>query len=391
MTTPAHQPDAGDNNAAKPAPANDSAATGQKLLDDLGSKFYPGASKPDQVGQLVTDGVLPAGSTVIDFGAVKTHLAADQKALDGIKDQKPADNTQAGKDVTDATGKDTAAGKALDDAKAKAKPLEDQIQARKDEDAKVDKAFGVLTKAGKGDAFSKDDLTKLSTDKDPAVAAAAKDLLTEFHPAVPGHGPRGSGGKPEQDDYTEGRGFLWGTQKIDKDGIAKTEAQHAAQNTADGKTLAPLEAAKDTAQKAKDSADTDLAAKQKALDTINQGNTALDAQKTQLAQNIKDEQAALTPDGSLDKAGRVVKGGGYYQVAENLLGIDDKKGPTTEQAKELKLLTHLLQEEVKANNGGKLPPYLKQNDPLLTSDGIQDVMDKLKKSLAPPAVPPTNG
>src|SRR5208282_6285996 len=96
----------------------------------------------------------------------------------------------------------------------------------------------------------------------------------------PGHGPRGGGGTPEHDDYTEGKGFLWATPKITKDAIAKEEAQHATQNAADGKTLAPLEAAKDTAQKAKDGADTDVATKQAALDTINKANTDLDTQKT---------------------------------------------------------------------------------------------------------------
>ena len=400
MTQPQHT-DGGDagRNAAQPS---DNAAVSQKLFSDLQGKFFTGSNKPETVDQLVKDGILPAGSTVIDFSTVQGHLKDDQKKLTEVQGQQPTDTTPATKALADATAVQTTTGAALDQANAKAKPIEDRMQARTAEEAQVSKDYATVSGALKNDTVYKKDLTDLVANANTPVdvKAAAQNLLSTFHTA--GHtGPRGQ--RPgEKSDYAETGGWS-GKHYFDKDTLQDAAAKHASENAADQKALEPLAAARDQAKQAKEQADAGVTTAQKGLDTVNGQNKALTDQQTQLEAKVKEEQEVLTPDASADKAGRVVKGGGYYQVAENLLGISDKGHHTAMQEKELRMLTHLLQDEEKQLNGGHLPKYLKQNDQLLRPENLQDVLKKLRPAPveapatappapeAPPAPPPGQG
>jgi hypothetical protein len=374
------QADAGDN--TKPAAqATDNTTVQQKLFDDLNGKFFPGNSKQENVATLVKDGILPAGSTVIDMGAVKGHLADDQKKLADLNGKQPTDAAPATKTLGDAQGVQTKAQQDLDAADAKVKPVADRIDARTKQDAQVKADFDTVSKASGKDSVNKEDLTKLSTDqsKTQAVRDAASHLLGTFQDHVTKVGGRGGPHDVHSttDDYGD-KHWYSNNVYLDKNTIAAGAAKHATENAADQKTLAPLAAEQNKAKAAKADADKGVDTAQKGLDTVQKDNKDLADQKTQTTARIKEEQDALTPDGSIDKAGRVVKGGGYYQVAENLLGVSDKGRHTADQEKELKLLTHLLQEEEKALNGGHLPKYLKQNEQLLKPENLQAVMDKLK-------------
>jgi hypothetical protein len=373
--TQSHKPDATDN--TKPAsPANDNTAVQQALHDDLQGKYFPGAAKPENITKLITDGILPAGATVIDMSAVKDHLTADQQKLAELNGKQPTDVAPATKALTDAQGVQTQAQQTLDAAEAKIKPITDKIDARNQQDAQVKADFDTVTKAT-GDTWERaSDLKAIQNDasKPQEVRDAAGRLLATFqdHPAGTGRGRTNN----VTNDY--GKVGVLNPMYLDKDTIEAGIQHHQELNAADQKTLAPLVADRDQAKAAKDTADAGVTTAQKNLDSVNAGNKDLADQKTQTADRIKEEQAALTPDAAADKAGRVVRGGGYYQVAENLLGISDKARHTTMQEKELKLLTKMLQDEERTLNGGHLPKYLKENDVLLKPENIQSVIDRLK-------------
>ena len=374
------------------AQATDNAAVSQKLLDDIQGKLMPGSSA-DTVKKLVDDKVLPDGSTVMDFGAVKQHLAGDQKALKDLQDKKPEDTTAATKDVKTATDGQTAAKGAVDTAQGKVDAVQKKIDDRTKEEAEVKKDFATLSKAENKTSFDKDDLTKLAgDDKQPKeVRDAAQNLLNTVHSET--HmASAGKGGMrkvtTDADDYGRTPWYS-GTMRIDQKSIDSASAKHQEQNAADKKTMEPLQADLDKAKANKATADTDVKAKQDVLDGLNAKNKGVTDQETKLSGQIKDEQAALTPSGEVDKLGRVVKGGGYYQVAENLLGIDDKGHHTGMQERELKMLTGMLKDEEKRLHGGELPKYLKTNDQLLAPDNLQDMLEKLKAANAPPPLPTT--
>jgi hypothetical protein len=120
-----------------------------------------------------------------------------------------------------------------------------------------------------------------------------------------------------------------------------------------------------------------------------------------LTKRTLDEQVALSVNSQVDQnSGRVISGGGYYQVAERLLGITDlRKRPTTAQAKELNLLTGILEQEAsKSNNNNGVPRHLKAGQSLLSADNIRDAMDQLDAIIeatrtarpTPPAAPAVN-
>jgi hypothetical protein len=381
-----HQPEA--NDKTTPAAPQADTAVREALAKDLGNQFFPGAAKPEAVGKLVQDGILPAGSTVIDMGKVQEKLTADTKTAADLKGQQPADTKDATKGVADATGVQKDAGTKLDAAQGKVDGVQGPIDARNKLDADVKKDFDTLHAATKKDEFNKDDLTKLAADtkQTPEVRAAAAQLVSTFHDKATGK--NGSQHK-ETDDY--GKNVHWfkdaSHQYINKDTIADGVKNHQTQNTEDQKKLDPLVKDRDAAKQVKDKADTDVTTAQKGLDTLNTQNKDLADQKTQTDARIKEEQGALTPDASLDKASRVVKGGGYYQVAENMLGISDKGGHSAMQEKELKMLTQLLQNEEKQLNGGHLPKYLKQNDQLLKPENLQHVLDSLQHTPADTPAP----
>lgn len=99
--------------------------------------------------------------------------------------------------------------------------------------------------------------------------------------------------------------------------------------------------------------------------------------RTALEKRVTDEKAALAPYESINKLGQVTKDGGYYQTAENLLGISDKGGHSQMQEKELKALTQILQDQTKEQNHGKLPDSLAQKDHLLKPENFDHVLEKL--------------
>jgi|GEM_PF-938069 len=367
------------------APATDPNAVGHKLLEDLQTKFAPAAA-PEAVQKLVQDGILPEGSTVINFDDLKGQLNTDQRTLHDIQTQQPSDTTDATKAVTDAQATQTAAQTALDTAQGKIDPLEAQIKKRNDLDASVRNAYNTLATGLNqieiGDGQLRDianDTTQSQTMRD-----AANVLLGTIHDETYGSGKaiahRNTSDYTDPDFISFTGGIHFNEATVNR-GLQK----HADQNTADQTTLTSLTSDRDNAKAALDAAGTDLTAKQQALTAMNDSNTALVTQKQALETRVQDEQAALDtakPNTELDALGRVTKGGGYYQVAEALLGIAEG-GHSTQDEKELKMLTRILQSEEKLLNGGKLPKYLKVGDQLLAPENLGRIMSELQASLAP--------
>ncbi|MBS1995845.1 MAG: hypothetical protein JSS86_06020 [Cyanobacteria bacterium SZAS LIN-2] len=367
------------------AAATDANAVGRKLLEDLQNKFSPVAS-PETVQKLVQDGILPEGSTVIDFGTLKGQLDTDQRTLRDIQAQQPIDTTDAARALTDAQTAQTAAQKTLDDAQARVTPLEQQIQKRQDQDDKVKNAFNTIATTLNQTEIGNGQLTDIvnNPDSTPELRDAANVLLGTIHDETYGSG-RGLAHRNTSDysdfdmfSFSGGIHFNWDT-------VNRGGEKHEAQNNADRATLAPLLTERDSAKAAKDAADNDLTAKQTDLNNLNDQNLALTTQKQTLSERVQDEQAALDSaqaPGNLDAAGRVTRGGGYYQVAEALLGIPEG-GHSTADEKELKMLTRILQNEERLLNGGKLPKYLKVGDQLLAPENLSRVMQELAATLEP--------
>ncbi|HEY9716599.1 MAG TPA: hypothetical protein V6C69_03940 [Trichormus sp.] len=125
----------------------------------------------------------------------------------------------------------------------------------------------------------------------------------------------------------------------------------------------------------------------------------LTAEQTRLSTLTALEAKGLQIDPQInDNLGKVISGGGYYQVAERLLGITDlRKRPSAAQAKELKLLTGILEQEAsKSNNHNNgVPRHLKAGQSLLSADNIRDAMEQLDAIIqatrtdrpTPPATP----
>ena len=271
-------------------------ATSQKLLDDLQGKFYSGG-KPESVQKLVADGILPAGSTVIDFNQVRTQLTQDKAALDAANGKQPTDTAAATKDVTDAQGAAGTSKKALDDAQAAVDPVQKKIDDRNQQDKNTQADYATVSGALKTDRVYKEDLTKLAADASQPqnIRDAASHLLGTYHDA------RQQAGRASvtvsKSDY--GDKSWTGYPYIDKASIDAGVANHQTQNAADQKTLDPLVAARDAAKATNDTANQDLGTKQKTLDDLNQGNKDITDQKTALGARVAEEQAALTPNGDV--------------------------------------------------------------------------------------------
>ncbi len=361
----------------------DNNVVGQRLLDDIQGKFYVGSTKPEAVQQLVKNGILPEGSTFIDFGAVKTGLTSDQQKLKMLEGQAPADVDGLTKAVTDSTTAQQAAQTKLDAAAAKADPLQARIDGRTKQDEQVKKDFATLCKAMDTDILDKADVASLAFDlnKSQAVRDAGKNLMSTFHDATR---PMGRGKiitHYTANDYTGNRAWS-GKPYFDQESLDAGFAKHERENAADRKLLVPLASAKNEAKVAKDAADNDLMVKQSAFKNADTQGQNLETEKTKLTERIHEQQKLLTPQGEIEKLGRVVRGGGYYQVAENLLGLKSNSH-TDLQEKQLKMLTNLLKEEAKELNGGQLPKYLVKDDQLLKPENLHRVLDKLKRGIQP--------
>lgn len=366
----------------------DSNVVGQRLLDDIQGKFYDGNhSKPESVQQLVKSGILPEGSTFLDFGAVKTRLESDKQQLKTLEGQAPLDVATATKAVTDSTAAQKAAKETFDAAAAKADPLQARIDGRIKQDEQVKKDFATLCGAMKTDILDKADVASLAFDlnRPQAVRDAAKNLMGTFYDATRPMGRGKTITHYTANDYTDTRTFS-GKPYFDQESLDAGFKKHETQNAADRKLLLPLAHVKEDAKVALNAADADLMNKQTDFKTADDFNQGLEAKKANLAEKIKEEQLIITPVGEIEKLGRVVKGGGYYQVAENLLGLKSH-GHSDLQEKQLKMLTNLLKEEAKELNGGQLPKYLVSNDQLLKPDNLHRVLDKLRLAQVPAPQP----
>lgn len=372
----------GDRHASTGA---DDSQTAGRLLADVQGRWLNG-SNPESVKKLVDSGVLPEGSSVIDFGQVKKHLGDDQKRLDDLnKVDNSGDKTKAGQELDSAKGVQSEAQKKLDDAQKKVDEVQGRIDKRTQLDQQIPQDYNKVSAAlGKETVYASDLKTIVDDKSKPQeLRDAAQRMMDTLDKN------RGRSGQKIGDFADVG---TWsGATYFDKSTVNAGLEKHKKENEADGKVLEPLAAARDQAKQGKDAADSTVAAKQQAVDKLGGDDRAREEEKAKLTQQIKDEQDALKPQDGLDKAGRVVSGGGYYQVAEKLLGLD-KKGHSIEQERELKMLTKLLQEEARDLNGGRLPMYLKTNDQLLKPENLEHVFDKLRQRLQPavpaPVAPP---
>jgi hypothetical protein len=341
----------------------DKATTAKNLLDDAQGRWL-NKTDPDTVQKLIKDGVLPAGSSVIDFGTVSSHLTKDKQDL-----------AKLGTDVSIAGANDkwiesdkaklASAQEALSGAQASVDTIQKGIDDRTNKDKQVQTDFDTVSKATNTTWFHADNLKSIADDKTkaPEVRDAAQRLYDTFQRKI-------EKGQATSDFGASG----WTGQYIDQSSItAKVNTDNQA-NKADGDKLKTATADRDKAQGVVDGINKDMTG----LEAGSAAATQAQNEKAALADRIKREEDALKPDESMDKLSKVGKGEGYYQVAERLLGIKSK-GHTVKQEHELKMLTGLLQDEERSLNQGRLPRHLKQNDELLKSESISSVLDKLQK------------
>ena len=344
----------------------DDAATAKTLLADTQGRWLGGGDKNAAVDKLVKDGVLAEGSTIIDFGKVSSSLKSDKEALQQANATPAIDTKHAAADLKGAQTDQTAAQQKLDAAQKRVDVYQQRIDARTNGDKQVQTDFNTITKATGKDSVYKTDLEKLSKDNSQPkeIQDAAARLLGTYKP----------GAKSTISSPYAGQSFFG--DYIDQKSIDQGKGIHDSFTKNDQKNMAPEVVARDAAKVQKDAADKNVDQKGTALKTVTDQAAQQAKDKATLTQRIDDEQQALNPNSDLNKNGKVVSGGGYYQVAENLLGIG-KKGPTSEQAKELGLLTKLLMEDAKALHGGKLPKSLATNDVLLQPENIEKVFERL--------------
>ena len=364
-----HRPSDNQNqNHAKP---EDTTATAQKLYSDV-QGWFAGGNPTDAKTKLIADGILPAGSSVIDFSTVSQQHDKDTKELGDLSNKTAPDTTQAQKDA-DAAKKAQSDGKTkLDGAQKDVDTVQKRIDDRKALDGQVKKDLDVVSKANGGkDAIYKSELETMAKDsKQPQeVRDAAQRLLNTWQKPAGSHASASS-------DYAKGSWMPGWGDYIDKSSVDAGIAKHDKATQADQADLKTKTGARDQLKTQQDGLDTAAKQKQDALDGLKQQGKDLEDRKTALKQHIADEEAALKPASDLEQKGKVVSGGGYYQVAEKLLGVGEK-GHSTREEQELKMLTKLLQDEARAEHGGKLPKYLTSGDPLLNPTNVTTVMQKL--------------
>lgn len=353
------------------AHVNDS-DTAKVLLNDTQGKWLAQGSNGDMVQNLVKQGVLPEGAKVIDFGKVKQSYGEDTAKLDQLSKQTPADTTKATGDVKTAQDADVAAQKRLDVAQKNvdiyAKPIDSDLRYEK----QVQGQFDSVTKALNKQSVTKDDLQKLVSDESQPqeVRDAAKGLLGTWVPTSSGrfHGIRNDYSK---DGYTIDQKTLDAGKTLHDQWLSTARAK-----------MAGFLPALDAAKAGKADADKNLDSANNALKALNKQNDQLAQEQNDMKARVQAEHDALMLNDKLGDMSKVQKGEGYYQVAEKLLGVDDKH-VSSQQAKELKMLTKILQEEAKALHSGQMPKYLKQNDVLLQPENIERVFQRLNEIANP--------
>src|SRR5262249_17261689 len=156
------------------------------------------------------------------------------------------------------------------------------------------------------------DLTKLAKDdkQPPEVREAAQRVLDTWKKA----GPRAAA----HSDYAkEG----WLGDYVNDQSVAAGTAKHEKGLAGDKAALGHKTAQRDKLNEKGKGLDDDVNNKQTAYNKLDQEGKDLEARKKKLGDDIKDAQDALKASPELDKQGRVISGGGYYQVAQKLLGI----------------------------------------------------------------------
>ena len=351
----------------KSEPPEDKATTAKHLLDDAQGRWL-NKTNPDAVQKLIKDGVLPAGSSVIDFGSVSSHLAKDKQDLAKLG----TDVSIAGANATWIAADKAKLGPAqdaLNGAQASVDTVQKGIDDRTNKDKQVQTDFDTVNKATNTTWFHAADLKSIADDstKSTDVRGAAQRLYDTFQKKARGEGSSEFGASGLTGEYINQDSI---TAKVAKDNLA---------NKADtDNKLTPATADRDKAKGIVDGINKDMDNLQKGSDAA----TKTQNDKNALGDRIKEEEDALQPDASMAKLAKVGKGEGYFQVAERLLGLG-KKGHTVTQERELKMLTGLLQDEERSLNNGRLPKHLKQNDELLKPESISGVFDKLHKMVAP--------
>jgi succinate dehydrogenase flavin-adding protein (antitoxin of CptAB toxin-antitoxin module) len=367
-----HHPDS-THHADKTDSPEDKAATAKTLLDDAQGRWL-NKTQPEAVAKLIQDGVLPPGTSVIDFGKVAAHLDDDKKALTKLgSDPLPDVSTYAAAIAADKV-KLAPAQSDLQTAQGSVDTIQKGMDARTNKNQQVQKDFDTITKDTKSTYFYADDLASLSINKSKSseVRDAAKRLLDTFH----SHGR----GVLNSDYATVGLSSPY----IDQGSITKKTGHDDLLNKGDADKLATATGARDKAQGAVDGINTDISNLQKSTDTT----TNLQNERATVADRIKRQEDALQPDTSIADLGKIGRGDGYYQVAERLLGLHSK-GYNRQQESEVQLLKKLLQDEERSLNNGQLPKYLKQNDELLKPERIAAVFDKLKMLSTPENASPS--
>jgi len=344
----------------------DPQATAQNLLNDAQGRWFNG-SKPEAVKKLVDQGILPKDSQVLDFSTVQDRLKKDQNEFGDIKDKKGPDTTESIRDLGMAKLKQAFGQKNIDGVQGDIDKLQLRIDGVHNMDAQTKKDADAVSKALNKDFAYHSDLSKLAKDdkQPPEVREAAQRLLDTWKKA----GPRGAANS----DYAKDG---WLGQYVNQDSVDAGIAKHEKGLEKDKSSIAEKTTTRDKLKENQKGLDGAVDDKQTALNKLEQEGKDLEARKKKLADNIQGGQDALKPSADLDKAGRVISGGGYYQVAEKLLGLNGK-GHSNDQERELKMLTKLLQDEARQSHGGKLPPYLKANDPLLREENLNRIMDKI--------------
>ena len=368
---PAREADPNHHGDKTPHPTESPATTAQNLLNDAQGRWL-NKGEPDAAAKLIEQGVLPAGANVLDFGKISSHLGEDKKLMDTLNSTTPVDSTAATKALNDAKANLPGAQKNLDAAQKAVDDIQNRIETRVKQDKQVQTDFDTIKKDTKSTYFYASDLKTLSEDntKSQEVRNAAKRLLDTFH-------TQGRGGSNSEFATT---GLT--SPYIDEGSIDKKMQKDILKNNGDIADLTSKTADLTKAKTTVDGVTKDIADKQKGVTEIDEKNKKLEDDKAKTAERIKAEEDALKPDQSLGDLGKVVKGGGYYQVAERLLGLDHK-AHSNQQEHELKMLTRMLQDEERKLHNGQLPKHLKQNDQLFKPENMADMLERVRKIANP--------
>ncbi len=344
----------------------DKATTAKNLLDDAQGRWLT-KPNPDDVQKLIKDGVLPPGASVIDFGAVSAHLKKDKEDLAKLGPDVSVAGANS-KWIDADKARLGPAETALRGAQATIDSIQKGIDERTNKDKQVQQDFDTVSKASNDTWFHADNLKSIADDKTKSdeVRQAAQRLYDTFQRKGKGAASSDFGASGFTGQYIDQNSI---TAKISKDDLS---------NKADADKLTTATAERDKAKGVVDGINTDMDKLQKASDAANKSQNEKDA----LADRIKREEDALKPAANLASLAKVGKGEGYFQVAERLLGLNNKKH-TALQEREVEMLKRLLQDEERSANHGRLPRHLKQNDELLKPENISEVLSKLKKLVHP--------